>query len=91
MESFSDGVFGFAATLLVADLALGNGSSALRQLLHAWPAFVAYIISFLITPAANGQSASWARRWVRMPGTRTSTPATKTARNRTPTTGNFCP
>ena len=47
MEAFSDGVFGFAATLLVADLALGHGSSALQQVLHAWPAYVAYIISFL--------------------------------------------
>ena len=52
MESFSDGVFGFAATLLVADLALGHGSSALRQVLSAWPAFVAYIISFLTIGAA---------------------------------------
>ena len=52
MESFSDGVFGFAATLLVADLALGHGSSALRQVLNAWPAFVAYIISFLTIGAA---------------------------------------
>ena len=52
MEGFSDGVFGFAATLLVADLALGHGSSALRQVLSAWPAFVAYIISFLTIGAA---------------------------------------
>jgi len=52
MESFSDGVFGFAATLLVADLALGYGSSALQRVLHAWPAYVAYIISFLTIGAA---------------------------------------
>jgi uncharacterized membrane protein len=52
MESFSDGVFGFAATLLVADLALGHGSSALQQVLSAWPAFVAYIISFMTIGAA---------------------------------------
>ena len=61
MESFSDGVFGFAATLLVADLALGHGSSALRQVLSAWPAFVAYVISFLTIGAAGsgapGQSS----------------------------------
>ena len=37
MEGFSDGVFGFAATLLVADLALGHGSSALRQVLSLDP------------------------------------------------------
>ena len=41
-----DGVFGFAATLLVVDLALGPGSTALQQVLHAWPGYVAYIISF---------------------------------------------
>ena len=52
MESFSDGVFGFAATLLVADIALGSGSSALQRVLHAWPAYVAYIISFLTIGAA---------------------------------------
>jgi uncharacterized membrane protein len=47
MEAFSDGVFGFAATLLVVDLALRPGGTALQQVLHAWPSFVAYIISFL--------------------------------------------
>ena len=52
MEAFSDGVFGFAATLLVADLALGHGSSALQRVLSAWPAYVAYIISFLTIGAA---------------------------------------
>ena len=52
MESFSDGVFGFAATLLVADLALGPGSTALQKVLHAWPGYVAYIISFLTIGAA---------------------------------------
>ncbi len=52
MESFSDGVFGFAATLLVVDLALGPGSTALQKVLHAWPSYVAYIISFLTIGAA---------------------------------------
>jgi uncharacterized membrane protein len=33
--------------LLVVDLALGHGSSALQQVLHAWPGYLAYIISFL--------------------------------------------
>ena len=47
MEAFSDGVFGFAATLLVVDLALRPGRTALEQVLHAWPSFVAYVISFL--------------------------------------------
>ena len=52
MESFSDGVFGFAATLLVADLALRGPPPALQQVLHAWPAYVAYVISFLTIGAA---------------------------------------
>ena len=52
MESFSDGVFAFAATLLVVDLALGPGSTALQKVLHAWPGYVAYIVSFLTIGAA---------------------------------------
>ena len=47
MEGFSDGVFGFAITLLVLDIALRPPGSPLERLLHAWPAFLAYIISFL--------------------------------------------
>ncbi len=53
MEAFSDGVFGFAATLLVANLALRPPGTALQQLFHAWPSYVAYyIISFLTIGAA---------------------------------------
>ena len=52
MESFSDGVFGFAATLLVADIALGPGSTALQRVLHAWPFYLAYVVSFLTIGAA---------------------------------------
>ena len=47
MESFSDGVFAFAMTLLVVDLALHPPGTAVQRLFHAWPSFVAYIISFL--------------------------------------------
>ncbi|MGD0374121.1 MAG: TMEM175 family protein [Streptosporangiaceae bacterium] len=47
MEGFSDGVFGFAATLLVVDLALRPPGSPLQQVLHAWPSYLAYITSFL--------------------------------------------
>jgi uncharacterized membrane protein len=50
LESFSDGVFAVAITLLALDLAVagpghGNGSLA-HQLADKWPAFVAYVISF---------------------------------------------
>ena len=47
MESFSDGVLGFAATLLAVDLALHPPGTALQQVLNAWPACAAYVISFL--------------------------------------------
>ena len=52
MESFSDGIFGFAATLLVIGIALHPPGTPLQQVLGAWPAFVAYIISFLTIGAA---------------------------------------
>ncbi|MGD0936437.1 MAG: TMEM175 family protein [Streptosporangiaceae bacterium] len=41
MESFSDGVFGFAATLLVVSVALHAPGTPLQQVLHAWPAYLA--------------------------------------------------
>jgi uncharacterized membrane protein len=47
MEGFSDGVFGFAATLLVLDIALRPPGTPLQQVLHAWPSYLAYVISFL--------------------------------------------
>jgi uncharacterized membrane protein len=47
MEAFSDGVFGFAATLLVVDIALRPPGTALEQVLHAWPDYLAYVVSFL--------------------------------------------
>jgi uncharacterized membrane protein len=47
MEAFSDGVFSIAATLLVLDIALHPPGTPLEQLLHAWPAYLGYVISFL--------------------------------------------
>jgi uncharacterized membrane protein len=47
MEGFSDGVFGFAITLLVLDIALRPPGTPLQQVLHAWPYYLAYITSFL--------------------------------------------
>jgi Endosomal/lysosomal potassium channel TMEM175 len=52
MEGFSDGVFGFAATLLGVDLAIHPPGTALHQVLHAWPSYLAYVISFLTIGAA---------------------------------------
>jgi TMEM175 potassium channel family protein len=41
LETFADGVFAIAATLLILNVNEGEGS-----LIHAWPAYVAYGISF---------------------------------------------
>jgi uncharacterized membrane protein len=45
LEAFSDGVFAIAATLLVLDLHAGEPLG--RSLLHIWPSYVAYVVSFL--------------------------------------------
>lgn len=49
LETFADGVFAIAATLLILNVdAQVEGSEPLRQqLLHIWPSYVAYGVSFL--------------------------------------------
>jgi len=48
LEAFSDGVFAIAATLLVLDLRVPPDSPNLvGDLIHLWPAYAAYLISFL--------------------------------------------
>jgi uncharacterized membrane protein len=47
VEAFSDGVFAIAITLLVLDLKVSGEGSLLDQLLHAWPHYFAYVVSFL--------------------------------------------
>jgi TMEM175 potassium channel family protein len=50
VEAFSDGVFAIAITLLIlavgVDQARASGSLS-HQLLHLWPAYIAYIVSFV--------------------------------------------
>lgn len=50
LEAFSDGVFAVAATLLVFNIATPSpGHGPLWDaLLHQWPSFAAYVVSFLI-------------------------------------------
>jgi uncharacterized membrane protein len=47
LETFSDGVFAIAATLLILEIRLDAHASVTRQLLHVWPSYAAYAISFL--------------------------------------------
>src|ERR1700759_2431751 len=53
LEAFSAGVFGIAITLLVLEIRLPNGidpskaGSLVPGLLNLWPAYLAYLISFL--------------------------------------------
>lgn len=46
LETFSDGVFAIAATLLILDVRLSGQGSVSHQLTHAWPSYAAYAISF---------------------------------------------
>jgi uncharacterized membrane protein len=49
LETFADGIFAIAATLLIIDVGLPSGSheSLGRELLDIWPQYVAYAISFV--------------------------------------------
>jgi uncharacterized membrane protein len=48
LEAFSDGVFAIAATLLVLELRVPTDSADLvGSLLELWPAYAAYLVSFL--------------------------------------------
>src|SRR6266850_2199124 len=48
LEAFSDGVFAIAATLLVLELRVPAESADLgAALTHLWPAYAAYLVSFL--------------------------------------------
>ena len=48
LEAFSDGVFAIAATLLVLELRVPSDSSDLAgALARVWPAYAAYLVSFL--------------------------------------------
>jgi uncharacterized membrane protein len=49
VEAFSDGVFAIAITLLVLELHVPAGSGSLwHRLVHEWPQFAGYVVSFFI-------------------------------------------
>jgi uncharacterized membrane protein len=47
LETFSDGVFAIAATLLVLEFSVTSYADLGHELLHIWPAYLAYVTSFL--------------------------------------------
>ena len=52
LEAFSDGVFAIAITLLILEVRLRPPGSPVEQVLHAWPSYLAYVVSFLTIGAA---------------------------------------
>jgi uncharacterized membrane protein len=47
LETFSDGVFAIAATLLVLEFSVTSSPDLGQELLHLWPAYLAYVTSFV--------------------------------------------
>jgi uncharacterized membrane protein len=47
LETFSDGVFAIAATLLILDVRASGHGSLTHQLLDLWPSHFAYAVSFV--------------------------------------------
>jgi uncharacterized membrane protein len=48
LETFADGVFAIAATLLIIDVSANAPGAALgRALAHSWPQYAAYAVSFV--------------------------------------------
>jgi uncharacterized membrane protein len=47
LETFSDGVFAIAATLLVLEFSVTSGHDLGHKLVHLWPSYLAYVTSFV--------------------------------------------
>jgi len=51
IETFSDGVFAIAITLLIIDIGVphvGESGSLFVELVHLWPSYLGYVVSFLV-------------------------------------------
>ncbi|HLX20472.1 MAG TPA: TMEM175 family protein [Gaiellaceae bacterium] len=46
LETFSDGIFAIAATLLVLEFSVSSSHDLAHDLLHIWPSYLAYVTSF---------------------------------------------
>jgi Endosomal/lysosomal potassium channel TMEM175 len=90
MEAFSDGVFSIAATLLVLGIALHPPGRPLALVLHEWPGYLAYVISFLTIGGAwlahNGLTDRLERADSLLLRTRRSAPSVFAAGHATPMT-----
>lgn len=47
IEAFADGIFAFAATLLILNLVVDQKQALGPQLLQIWPSYAAYAVSFI--------------------------------------------
>jgi len=47
LETYSDGVFAIAATLLVLEISVGSNGDLGHELRHIWPSYFAYVTSFV--------------------------------------------
>src|SRR3954471_10166470 len=69
LETFSDGVFAIAITLLVLGIGVPPRGTALGpELLRLWPSYVAYAVSFLVIGAIWINHHAMFRHIVRVDG-----------------------
>ncbi|WP_427161244.1 TMEM175 family protein [Aliinostoc sp. HNIBRCY26] len=70
LEAFSDGVFAIAITLLVLEIKVPPPDTALAaELLHLWPSYLAYVVSFLVIGAIWINHHAMFKHIVRVDGT----------------------
>ncbi|MDZ8055484.1 MAG: TMEM175 family protein [Aulosira sp. ZfuVER01] len=70
LEAFSDGIFAIAITLLVLEIKVPPPDTALgAALLHLWPSYLAYVVSFLVIGAIWINHHAMFKHIVRVDGT----------------------